>query len=148
MRLALITALILTGTLALAQEALPGLDLIGSDRALQRGDRGEMIVNSPDVNAQIGGYEGQSDGKVATPGLSNAGIDNRSNMQNRSEAEASSQVLGTANRVAGEVRAQRGQVQSNDNGSVWNSNVTRQSNVVAQTSQGTTGTTTEKPQRR
>jgi len=131
MRFAAAVLCLLAGTFLCAQETLPGQDLIGSDRGLHRGDRGEQIVNSPDANAQIGGYEGNTSGVVSVPGVITTGTDSRTNLQNASEAGQSKEAGAMASRhAAAEILAQQRGSAGNDNGSVWNANTVRKSNLV------------------
>lgn len=134
MRFAAAVLCLLAGTSLWAQETLPGQDLIGSDRGLHRGDRGAQIVTSPDANAQIGGYEGNTSGVVSVPGVITTGTDSRTNLQNASEAGQSTQTGAIASRVAAAgVLAQQHGAAGSDNGSVWNANTVRKSNLVGVT---------------
>ncbi|HLH06914.1 MAG TPA: hypothetical protein VKW78_06740 [Terriglobales bacterium] len=131
MRLAVAIFFLLASTCVFSQTAPPGADMVGSDRALHRGDQGSIITNSPDINAQIGGYEGETTGDVVTPGIQTSGTDNRTNLQNASEAGQSTQTGATAaRRGAAELSAQAHGNLSGDNGSVWDANTVRKSNIV------------------
>jgi hypothetical protein len=130
MRLVAAVLCLLVGSFLYAQETLPGQDLVGSDRALHRGDTGAQIVTSPDANTQIGGYGGDTSGVVTVPGIQTTGTDSRTNLQNASEAGQSSEARAMWGRhPAAEIAAQRG----GDNGSVWNANTIRKSNLVGVT---------------
>ena len=125
---------LLAGSFLWAQETLPGQDLVGSDRALHRGDTGAQIVTSPDANTQIGGYAGDTSGVVTVPGIQTTGTDSRTNLQNASEAGQSSEAGAIASRHAtAEILAQQRGGAGNDNGSVWNANTVRKSNLVGVT---------------
>jgi hypothetical protein len=134
MRFAVAAFCLLSGIFLCAQETLPGQDLVGSDRALHRGDTGAQIVTSPDANTQIGGYEGDTSGVVTVPGIQTTGTDSRTNLQNASEAGESTQAGAlAARRSAAELAAQTRATGSPDNGSVWNANTVRKSNLVGVT---------------
>ena len=133
MRFAAAVFCLLAGSLLYAQETLPGQDLIGSDRSLHRGDAGNQIVTSPDANTQIGGYAGNTSGVVTVPGIQTTGTDSRTNLQNASEAGQSREAGAMASRhPTAEIAAQHGGA-SGDNGSVWNANAVRKSNIVGVT---------------
>lgn len=135
MRFAIAAFILLSGTFLCAQETPPGQDMVGSDRALHRGDTGAQIASSPDVNAQIGGYSGDSSGIVSVPGVMTTGTDSRTNLQNASEAGQSTQAGAlAARRSAAELAAQGPRGAGADNGSVWNANTVRKSNIVGVTS--------------
>jgi hypothetical protein len=90
-------------------------------------------VTSPDANTQIGGYAGDTSGVVTVPGIQTTGADSRTNLQNASEAGQSSEARAMASRhPAAEIAAQRGGT-GVDNGSVWNANAVRKSNLVGVT---------------
>ena len=134
MRFAIAIFILLSGTFVCAQETLPGQDLVGSDRALHRGDYGAQIVTSPDANTQIGGYEGHTSGVVTVPGVITTGTDSRTNLQNASEAGQGTQTGAlAARRSAAELAAQAHGGAGTDNGSVWNANAVRKSNIVGVT---------------
>jgi len=134
MRIAIAAFILLSGSLLCAQETLPGQDLVGSDRALQRGDTGAQIVTSPDANAQIGGYSGDTSGIVTVPGVITTGTDGRTNLQNASMVGQSTQAGAlAARRSAAELAAQAHGGAGTDNGSVWNANTVRKSNIVGVT---------------
>jgi len=134
MRLAATVVLLLFASWAVAQEILPGQDMLGSDRSLHRGDAGTQIVTSPDANTQIGGYSGDTSGVVTVPGVQTTGTDSRTNLQNASEAGQSTQAGAlAARRSAAELVAQNRAAASADNGSVWNANTVRKSNLVGVT---------------
>ena len=139
----LVILFLLVSGWAVAQETLPGQDMLGSDRSLHRGDTGAQIVTSPDANAQIGGYEGDTSGVVTVPGIQTTGTDSRTNLQNASEAAQGAEARAIAGRGANaELAAQaRGGA---DNGSVWNSNTVRKSNIVGVTA-GTSQTKASAP---
>lgn len=131
MRLAVALFCLLSVSVLVAQETLPAQDMVGSDRALHRGDSGNQIVTSPDANTQIGGYSGDTSGVVTVPGVQTVGYDSRTNLQNASEAGQSREAGAMASRRAdAEILAQQG-VSSADNGAVWNANTVRKSNIVA-----------------
>jgi hypothetical protein len=133
MRFAAAVFCLLAGSLVYAQETLPGQDLIGSDRSLHRGDAGNQIVTSPDANTQIGGYAGNTSGVVTVPGIQTTGTDSRTNLQNASEAGQSREAGAMASRhPAAEIAGQRGGTGA-DNGSVWNANTVRKSNLLGLT---------------
>ncbi len=133
MRFAVVALCLLAGSCLCAQETLPGQDLVGSDRALHRGDTGAQIVTSPDANTQIGGYAGDTSGVVTVPGIQTTGTDSRTNLQNASEAGQSSEAGAMASRHAtAEILAQQHGAGA-DNGSVWNANTVRRSNLVGVT---------------
>jgi hypothetical protein len=144
MRFAAAVVCLLSGSLLWAQETLPGQDLVGSDRSLHRGDTGAQIVTSPDANTQIGGYGGDTSGVVTVPGIQTTGTDSRTNLQNASEAGQSREAGAMASRhAAAEIVAQQHGGVGNDNGSVWNANTLRKSNIVGVTApqaQGAGGT--------
>jgi hypothetical protein len=139
MRFAAAVLCLLAASFLCAQETLPGQDLIGSDRSLHRGDAGNQIVTSPDANTQIGGYAGNTSGVVTVPGIQTTGTDSRTNLQNASEAGQSREAGAMASRhPAAEIAGQRGGTGA-DNGSVWNANTVRKSNLV-----GVTGSESQK----
>ena len=108
--------------------------MLGSDRSLHRGDAGTQIVTSPDANTQIGGYSGDTSGVVTVPGVQTTGTDSRTNLQNASEAGQSTPTGAlAARRSAAELVAQNRANASGDNGSVWNANTVRKSNLVGVT---------------
>jgi hypothetical protein len=134
MRFAIAAFILLLGTCVCAQETLPGQDLVGSDRALHRGDTSAQIVTSPDANTQIGGYSGDTSGIVTVPGMITTGTDGRTNLQNASMAGQSTQAGAlAARRSAAELAAQAHGGAGADNGSVWNANAVRKSNIVGVT---------------
>lgn len=134
MRFAIAAFILLSGIFLRAQESLPGQDLVGSDRALHRGDNNSQIVTSPDANTQMGGYEGHTSGLVTVPGVITTGTDSRTNLQNASEAGQSTQTGAVAaRRGAAELAAQAHGGAGGDNGSVWNANTVRKSNIVGVT---------------
>jgi hypothetical protein len=132
MRFAIAAFILLSGSFLCAQETLPGQDLVGSDRGLHRGDTGAQIVTSPDANTQIGGYEGDTSGVVAVPGVITTGTDSRTNLQNVSEAGQGTEAAAlAARRSAAQLAAQGQGGAGGDNGSVWNANTVRKSNIVS-----------------
>lgn len=134
MRFAIAAFILVSGTFLCAQETLPGQDMVGSDRALHRGDYGSQIVTSPDANTQIGGYEGTTSGVMTVPGVMTTGTDSRTNLQNASEAGQSTEAGALAARRSAAQLAAQARAAGGDNGSVWNANTVRKSNIVGVTS--------------
>ena len=133
MRVAIVVVFcLLSASVVFGQDTLPAQDLVGSDRSLHRGDSGNQIVTSPDANTQIGGYYGDTSGVVTVPGVQTVGYDSRTNLQNASEAGQSREAGAMASRRAdAEILAQQHGAAGGDNGSVWNANTVRKSNIVA-----------------
>ena len=85
-----------------------------------------------DITTILNGYYGDTSGVVTVPGVQTVGYDSRTNLQNASEAGQSREAGAMASRRAdAEILAQQHGAAGGDNGSVWNANTVRKSNIVA-----------------
>ena len=133
MRFAAAVFCLLAGSLLYAQETLPGQDLIGSDRSLHRGDAGNRNCYQP-------GRE-RADRRLCGQHQRRGHRARDSNDRHRQPHESAKCVRsGTKQRgwsdgeppPTAEIAAQRGGT-GGDNGSVWNANAVRKSNIVGVT---------------
>ncbi len=119
--------------IAFSQQPPPGADQVGSDKTLQKGDNAQRPTNDPRVNGVITGTIGTTNGVESTPALAGEeGSGSRTNTQTPDAAGQSRETgVAAARRSAGQRSAeQNGGLKPGDNGSVWNSNTTRDSNIV------------------
>jgi hypothetical protein len=125
-------ACILLGS-ALCQSTPPGADQVGSDHHLQQGQSTQQPINNPRENQDETDANGSNTGRTGPAAVTGDGTADRTNTQSPAAAGQSEETgVAAARRSAGERSAQerKAGIKPGDNGSVWNSNTQRDSNIV------------------